>query len=113
MIIEFAEERTMDPMPEVMERMFENGKIMISTKVLDLLKKMHSYTKTNKQYTFHRRNRGTDVLFSFRVTEGPEWNIVSDLECIITEASVKTKSMDMYVQNMENVYFIIKGEEKK
>ena len=113
MIIEFAEERTLDPMPEVMKELFEKSKILISTKVLNVLKKMHAYTKTNNQYTFHRRISGTNVLFSFGVTEGPKWNTVSGLECIITEASVAPKNMEAHEQDMENVYFIIKGEEKE
>ena len=112
MIIEFAEER-IDPMQEMMERMFENSKILISDKVLERLKKWHSYTKTKNQYIFHRRIRGTNVLFSFKVTEGQEWNTVSDFECIITEASVKLECIDTYVKNPENVYIRIKGERRK
>ena len=57
MIIEFAVGRTVDPMPEVMEKLFEKCEILISTQVLEMLKKMHSYTAINNEYTFHRRAR--------------------------------------------------------
>ena len=43
-MIEFAVERTVDPMPEVLEKLFEKYEILISNRVLDVLKKMHSYT---------------------------------------------------------------------
>ena len=114
MIIEFAEGRTVDPMPEVMEKLFDKCEILISTKVLELMKKLHSYTSYNNQYRFHRRTRGTDALFSFIVTTGTEGNKVSNLECIGAELGLAPREENVcnILQCREKVYFMLQGEEK-
>ena len=111
MIIEFAEGRTIDPMPEVMEKLFDKCEVVISTQVLEMLKKMHSYTALNNVYTFNRRTRGTNVLFSFKVTKGTEGNTVTNLECIGAELGlVPTEANMNKIQGAEKVYFMLQGE---
>lgn len=109
-MIEFAVERTVDPMPEMLEKLFEKCEILISNRVLDVLKKMHSYTAHDNQYKFHRRTRGADVLYSFIVTTGAEGNKVSDLECY-AELGRVVPECDMHnVQSVDKVYFMLQGE---
>ena len=89
-----AVERTMDPMQEVMRFLFEKkGKLFVSDKILETIKKAHSYTMVTQGkeevYTFHKRIRGTDTLFSFLITSRPEGNRVSNLDCIATEFGLK------------------------
>ena len=85
-----AVKRTMDPMQEVMECLFEkSGEIFISNKILEIIKKAHSYTMMTQGkeeiYTFHKRIRGTETLFSFEVTVRPDGNQVSNLDCIAAD----------------------------
>ena len=89
-----AVKRTMDPMQEVMRFLFEKkGELFVSDKILEIIKKEHSYTMATQGkeevYTFHKRIRGTDTLFSFLVTSRPEGNIVSNLDCIAAEFGLK------------------------
>ena len=86
-ITRIAVERTMDPMQDVMDCLFEKiGEVFISNKILEIIKKAHSYTMITQGkeevYTFLKRIRGTETLFSFLVTTGPEGNRVSNLDCI-------------------------------
>ena len=88
-----AVSRTMDPMQEVMNSLFEKkGEVFISQKILEIIKTAHSYTMSTQGkeevYTFHKRIRGTDTLFSFLVTARPEGNRVSNLECISADFGV-------------------------
>ena len=107
---------TMDPMQEVMNRLFEKtGEVFISKKILEIIKTAHSYTMTTQGkeevYTFHKRIRGTDTLFSFLVTSRPEGNRVSNLDCISADFGV------MYHPNYEadtkldeSIYVMLQGE---
>ena len=68
-----------------MNCLFKNdGEIEISDKILEAIKSEHSYTmKPNGKedvYTFNKRARGTEVLYSFFVRVGGFGNRVSDLE---------------------------------
>jgi len=115
MIIKIAVERTVDPMPEVMNSLFGQREILISDKVLEMLKQMHSYSKITKgnydEYTFHRRTRGTDALFSFIVTTGADGNKASNLECIVAELGIMGKDDDVYKQkNDRKIYFVLQDE---
>ena len=88
-----AVKRTMDPMQVVMNCLFEKkGDVFISNKILEIIKKAHSYTMSTQGkedvYTFHKRIRGTDTLFSFLVTKRPEGNRVSNLDCITADFGV-------------------------
>lgn len=117
MITEIAVERTVDPMHEVMDCLFAKCEILISNKILDVMKKFHSYTKitnvSDEKYIFHRRTRGTDALFSFIVTTGVDGNKVSDLECIVAEFGPMDSQNDIANTRFGNkVYIMLQGEGK-
>lgn len=111
-----AVERTMDPMKEVMDCLFEKkGEVFISNKILEFIKKAHSYTMipcgTYDVYTFHKRARGTDALFSFIVMSGEEGNKVSNLECIAELGLVGKQCELVDTKTREKVYVTVQGEE--
>ena len=115
-ITRIAVKRTMDPMQEVMNCLFEkNGDVFISDKILSLIKEAHSYTMIPRgnaeEYTFHKRVRGTDALFSFLVTTGPAGNHVSSLDCIAAELGLMEKHKDMADENTgAKVYVMLQDE---
>ena len=112
--ITIAVESAVDPMTQVMDCLFRECEVLISDKILDVMKKFHSYTKMTKgkveKYTFHRRTRGTDALFSFVVTTGMNGNKVSDLECIAAELGLMGKQETSCEKTGEKVYVIFKEE---
>ena len=82
-----------------MNCLFEKkGDVFISDKILSLIKEAHSYTMIPRgnaeEYTFHKRVRGTDALFSFLVITGPAGNQVSNLDCIAAELGLMEKHKD-------------------
>ena len=107
---------TMDPMQVVMRSLFEkSGEVFISEKILELIKKAHSYTMITQGkeevYTFHKRIRGTDTLFSFLVTARPEGNRVSKLECIAADFGLRcTNEFETDLNFEEKVYVVLQGE---
>ena len=107
---------TMDPMQVVMSSLFEkNGEVFISKKILEIIKKAHSYTMIahgkEEVYTFHKRIRGTDTLFSFLVTARPEGNRVSNLECIAADFGLKCNQEFQTDLNFDaKVYVELQGE---
>lgn len=115
-ITRIAVKRTMDPMQEVMNCLFEKkGDVFISNKILKLIKEAHSYTKiprgNEEEYTFHKRVRGTNALFSFLVTTGPAGNHVSNLDCIAAELGLMEKHKEMADATPgRKVYVMLQGE---
>lgn len=115
-ITRIAVKKTMDPMQEVMNSLFENkGELFISKKILEIIKKAHSYTMITQGkeevYTFHKRIRGTDTLFSFLVTAKPEGNRVSDLDCISADFGVMHNHEDGTNEKLEKrVYMMLQDE---
>ena len=112
-ITKIALKDTVDPMPYVMDSLFGKCETSISNEVLDAMKKMHSYTKIIKGdqevYTFHKRVRGTDALFSFLVTTGTKGNKVSNLECF-AELGLMERHEESNTTPAKKVYVMIKGE---
>ena len=108
--------RTMDPMQEVMNCLFEKkGDVFISNKILEIIKKAHSYTMITQGkehiYTFHKRIRGTDTLFSFLVTAKDEGNRVSNLACLSAEFGVPRNHEDGTDEKIdERVLVMLQGE---
>lgn len=104
---------TVDPMPKVMECLFGKCETSISDEVLHAMKKLHSYTKIVKGnveiYTFYKRARGTDALFSFLVTTGTKENKVSNLDCI-AELGLMERHEDVNTTPAKKVYVMIRGE---
>lgn len=115
-ITRIAVKRTMDPMQELMNCLFEKkADVFISNKILELIKKTHSYTMlpcgSTNIYTFHKRIRGTDVVFSFMVAVEPTGNRVFGLDCIIAELGLIEKYKEaMKVKNNQNVYLMMQED---
>lgn len=115
-ITRIAVKRTMDPMQVVMNNLFEKkGEVFISKKILEIIKTAHSYTMITQGkeevYTFHKRIRGTDTLFSFLVTARPEGNRVSNLDCISADFGVLYNHEDGTDEKLEErVYVMLQGE---
>ena len=115
-ITQIAVNPTMDPMKAVMDCLFEKRcDLFISDGILELIKKVHSYTKTfnGKQevYVFNKRARGTEALFSFVVKTKNNENLVSNLECIISELGVMRRNEDVINgTTMEKVYVRLQEE---
>jgi len=116
-ITQIAVNQTMDPMKAVMDCLFEKKcELFISDRILEHIKKAHSYTKMGNGkedlYIFHKRARGTDALFSFVVEAGPDGNLVSNLECIISELGTMKKNEDLVsMETKEKVYVRLLEEE--
>jgi len=108
--------RTMDPMQEVMNCLFEKiGEVFISNKILEKIKKTHSYTMRirgkEEVYTFHKRIRGTDELFSFLVTAEPEGNRAFNLDCLVAEFGLTPKRKKTTDSKFgEKVYVMLQEE---
>lgn len=105
---------TVDPMPEVLQCLFGKCETSISNDVLDVMIRMHSFTKHNEGnqevFTFYKRERRTDgLLFSFLVKKGENGNKVSKLECF-TELGLMEKCEEIST-HVPNVHVIL--EEKK
>ncbi len=115
-ITQIAVNHTMDPMKAVMDCLFEKRcELFISDRILELIKKAHSYTKMSngkdELYVFHKRARGTDALFSFEVETTNEGNVVSNLECIISELGTMKEDQDLVNRMaMERVYVRLEEE---
>ena len=111
-----AVKRTMDPMNAVLDCLFENkGEVFISNKILEFIKKAHSYTMVPcgkyDAYTFHKRARGTNALFSFLVMAGEKENKVYGLECV-AELGLMEKHCELVdAKTRERVYVTLEGEE--
>ena len=115
-ITKIAVKRTIDPMQEVMNALFEKkGDIFISDKILNLIKTTHSYTMIpcgkSAIYNFHKRIRGTETLFSFLVTTGPGGNRVSELDCIVAEFGVLEKHKALIDTTPHGKVFLMLQEE--
>lgn len=116
-ITKIAVKNTIDPMQVVMDCLFENkDEILISDKILECIKKTHSYMKRPhvkyEVYTFHKRVRGTDALFSFLVTTGADGNKVSTIECITAELGLMESHINSQNEKIKKkVYFMFQGEE--
>jgi len=115
-ITRIAVNRTMDPMQEVMNCLFEKkGDVFISNEILGQIKKLHSYTMRNQgkeeTYTFHKRIRGTDALFSFLVTTETTGNRVYGMDCLIAELGVFQKNKIIAdSKSPQEVYVMFQGE---
>ena len=115
-ITTIAVKRTMDPMQAVMSCLFEKiGEVFISNKLLENIKKSHSYTMKiqgkEEVYTFHKRIRGTDELFSFLVTTEPEGNRASDLNCLVAEFGMTAKNKNIADSKTSSKVYMILQEE--
>ena len=115
-ITKIAVNRTMDPMQAVMNCLFEKrGDVFISNRILEHIKKVHSYTKISQgkeeTYTFHKRIRGTDELFSFLVVTGPAGNRAYGLDCLIAEFGVVHKNANITESKMNPKVYVMLQEE--
>ena len=115
-ITTIAVNTTMDPMQAVMSCLFEKiGEVFISNKLLEKIKKSHSYTMKiqgkEEVYTFHKRIRGTDELFSFLVTTEPEGNRASDLNCLIAEFGLTEKHKNVTSSEITPKVYVTLQEE--
>ena len=115
-VTRIAVNRTMDPMQAVMNCLFEKiGEVFISAEILEHIKKLHSYTMISQgkeeTYTFHKRIRGTDELFSFLVATGPAGNRAYGLDCLSAEFGVVRKSSNDAESKMTPKVYVMLQEE--
>ena len=115
-ITRIAVKSTMDPMQVIMNSLFERkGDVFISNKILNLIKEAHSYTMipsgNTEVYTFHKRIRGTDALFSFFVIKGIEEIKVLDLDCFAAELGLMQKHKEIFEAKKNGKVYVIYQEE--
>lgn len=115
-ITTIAVNRTMDPIQAVMACLFEKrGEVFISNKILENIKKVHSYTMISggkeEVYTFHKRIRGTDTLFSFLVSTGPAGNRAYGLDCLIAEFGSVQKHNNIVETTINQKVYVMLQEE--
>ena len=107
-------ETTADPMPQVIDLLFKKKEITISDRILEEIKRFHSYTqrmdRENTIYQFYKRERGTNLFFTFLVIDNGRENKVFRLE-YYTELGVNQKiKYSQGTAYSKKVYLVFKGE---